>query len=1156
MLGPRRPATKLVALAVLALAAFWGLGTAVPGLASASATGGARALPPSGERPVPADRATTPVPAAPTPRGARLELRVATMSPRVVTSTGPATLTLTGQLVNIGDQVVRDVEIRAQRGDRLRTEGDVRTALAGNAADDSVTPGFAPVTDELGPGQGTPVRFSVPVRGTGTSSLALQRTGVYELLINVNGAPDSGAQARLAGVRMLLPVLGLPAAEGGAPEPAAGEITGGPTPVSMLYPIADQPRRLPTGPGEPVLLGDDQLAASMGHGGRLDGLLGALETAAPAGSPVREAICLAVDPDLLRTAADMSTGYRVRPPDGQEVDGRGAAAAGQWLDRLRALAAGRCVVALPYADADLVALSRAGLDDLSAYATQDGAKIAAEILRTPVRTDTTWPAEGLLDERSLSDYVHNGGHEVVLSADAVAVSGRSSRSTAGGLVRLAAAGAEANGLLADPLVTLAARGQDNDVATGGMYSGEVGSDGSNRGLGALAGSVSPAGSGTPLSDQDAIGATAFRALNGPTSAASSSTSSSTSPLLVAPPHRWNTTGTDARELLGTLGILIATGRLSPAALPGTPATDAGTPSAAGGQPTASGAAAAGQSGTAPQAAPSAPAAPDPGVSSSSVPSSSAPSATLVYPLRAGAREVPGTITAELGADRDATDDLRSAAEAEPGVGATPAQVFDPVTEGLLRACSAVWRGNPDLAGVATSVITQRVSLLRSLVRVLEPPSPYALGDKGAPLPITLANGLPVAMRVRVALSDTPGLRTEPIPEQRIPPMGRLQLRVNTQLTRSGQFSVEARLTTLAGSPLGLPSRLQLRSTAYGTITLWLTGTAGLLLVILAVRRITRRLRGAPVGRRAEASPRPPVDPARPLQPADERPVRPGPSRASPVPTATRPGSRSVPAGTPSVQGNRTAPAGPHTPSATPSSPVGTRPASTGNRIGRSVGPPTPSVGTPVPQGSPPAYPARPGRSLPAAPRVSRPSTSQPVQPPANRPAQQGQAPAPKSPARQSPAPQGPAPQAPARRGPAPQARPPAANPAQPTQPNSPAARPAPTSGRPTSGRPDRTGRSGRSVGPPANPSGNPPSGDPPGNPPADPQPNPSGNPPPNPPPNPPGSPPGDRGANRPVNQPAGTGGPPSRPRTTPPTPPTPPPGERGTPPTGPRVPRR
>jgi hypothetical protein len=1153
-LGPRRPATKLVALAVLAIAAFWGLGTAVPGLASASSPSNARA-----RLPVPADRATTPAPAAPTARGARLELRVATMTPRVVTSTGPATLTLTGQLVNIGDQVVRDVEIRAQRGDRLRTEGDVRTALAGNAADDAVTPGFAPVTDELGPGQGAPVQFSVPLRGTGTTSLALQRSGVYELLINVNGAPDSGDQARLAGVRMLLPVLGLPAVDGRAPEPAVGDTTGGPIPVSMLYPIADQPRRLPTGPGEPVLLGDDQLAASLGHGGRLDGLLGALETAAPAGSPVRDAICLAVDPDLLRTASDMSAGYRVRPPDGQEVDGRGATAAGQWLDRLRALAAGHCVVALPYADADLVALSRAGLDDLSAYATQDGAKIVSEILRTPVRTDTTWPAEGLLDERSLSDYVHNGGHEVVLSADAVAVSGRSSRSTAGGLVRLAAAGTEATGLLADPLVTLAARGQDSNVSTGGMYSGEVGSDGSNRGLGALAGnSVSPAGSGTPLSDQDAIGATAFRALNGPTSAASSSSSSSTTPLLVAPPHRWNTTGTDARELLGALGTLIAAGRLSPAALPGTPA---GTAPAAAGQPAASGTpGAGGQPGTAPRAAPGPPPAP-------AVTSSSAPGATLVYPLRAGAREVPGTITAELRADRDATNDLRSAAEAEPGVGATPAQVFDPVTEGLLRAGSAVWRGNPDLADVATSVITQRVALLRSLVRVLEPPSPYALGDKGAPLPITLANGLPVAMRVRVALSDTPGLRTEPISEQRIPPMGRLQLRVNTQLTRSGQFSVEARLTTLAGSPLGLPSRLQLRSTAYGTITLWLTGTAGLLLVILAVRRIARRLRGAPVGRRSEAGQRPPVDPARPMPPAGERPARSGPSRASPATSAARPGGRPVPAGSPSTTtGNRTAPTGIKLPPDTRSTPAGTRPVSTGNRIGRTGGQLTSSVGMPAPPNSPAAHRAHPGQShpgqsRPAALRENRPSAAPPAQLPASRPGQPGQGqttqptqappadrpargtaapgtgpqtpatqhgPATRPPAPNNPAPQGPAPKSPATHGPAPQARPPGVGPAQPTQPNNPATRPTPPTDRPTNGRSDRTGRPGRSVGRP-------------GNPPTTQSSTPASNPPATPAGNPPADPPG--------NQPAGTGGRPGRPTA-------PPPGERGTPPTAPRVPRR
>ncbi|MBO0877515.1 MAG: hypothetical protein J2P19_29400, partial [Pseudonocardia sp.] len=778
------------------------------------------------------------------------------------------------------------------------------------------------VVDELAPGQRHPVELSMPLRGSTTGSLALQRSGVYELLINVNGVPEDGNQVRLAGLRMLLPVLGLPAAGGRAPEQGTAEPAGRPAPVTVLYPLSDPAHRLPTGPGEPVLLGDDTLATSLAQGGRLDGLLGALETAAPTGSPLREAICLGVDPDLLRTVADMTGGYRVRGADGKEVDGKGANAAAQWLGRLRAYAAGRCVVALPFADADLVALSRAGLDDLARYAVKDGARIAGEILRTPVRADTTWPADGLLDERSLAGLVAAGSKAAVLSSDAVAASGRSGRSTTGGTVRVAGpASAGLTGLLTDPLVTLAARGSDSDTAANGLFSTDVGPDSSTgRGFGALTTgltSTSPAGTGVVLSAQDAIGAVAYRALNPSTSASGSA--ASPTPLLVAPPHLWNTTGADARELLGAVDALVTAGRLTPTRLPEPLGADAS--------------------------------------------GSSAPSVSLVYSLRAGAREVPGTITSRLRDDRDIANDLRAAAVPTPTVGATPAQVFDPVTEGLLRAGSAVWRGQPDLAGVATKVITDRVRLLRSLVRVLEPPSPYSLGGEEAPLPITLANGLPVEMRVRVALSDTPGLRTEKIGEVRIPPMGRSTLRVNAQLTRSGQFSVEAWLTTASGTPLGAPSRLLLRSTAYGTITLWLTGTAGVLLVILAVRRIIRRLRGGPAGRHAESKPDPTSKAGEPPDPGTSKPDLPEPvvGRAEPA---------SVPLGRPE---QTTAPVPTSSPAAHPESrqPVGPM-------GGRTSGPP----------GGPARFPGRPTTEPrpPATPRSAQPPppSAQPT-PPAAQP---------------------------------------------------------------------------------------------------------------------------------------------------------------------------
>ena len=67
----------------------------------------------------------------------------------------------------------------------------------------------------------------------------------------------------------------------------------------------------------------------------------------------------------------------------------------------------------------------------------------------------------------------------------------------------------------------------------------------------------------------------------------------------------------------------------------------------------------------------------------------------------------------------------------------------------------------------------------------------------------------------------------------------------------------------------------MRSTAYGTITVWLTGTAAVLLVVLAAHRVVRRVRGEP-------SP-----------PPDRAPVGP-PSRTPPEPSPPDPGPEDVP----------------------------------------------------------------------------------------------------------------------------------------------------------------------------------------------------------------------------------------------------------------------
>jgi hypothetical protein len=241
-------------------------------------------------------------------------------------------------------------------------------------------------------------------------------------------------------------------------------------------------------------------------------------------------------------------------------------------------------------------------------------------------------------------------------------------------------------------------------------------------------------------------------------------------------------------------------------------------------------------------------------------------------------------------------DLRSAAVPETGVGAPVDATFAPLLQAALRPASAAWHGRPDRAADAAADAADRIGQLRKSVRVLAPPTPYSLGTQDAPLLLTVANGLPVTMEVRLSISSTTGLRVAPIPAQRIPPLGRRQVQVDAQVIRSGQFVVEAMVRSPAGRALGPPSRLQVRSTAYGTITVWLTGCAGVLLVVLAARRVVRRIRGEPSRRDRVAPPAGPVVGAgavagtaavpTPGPPAPAAPPRRGPAPTSPA--ATRP----------------------------------------------------------------------------------------------------------------------------------------------------------------------------------------------------------------------------------------------------------------------------
>ncbi|MBV9729915.1 MAG: hypothetical protein JO309_11030 [Pseudonocardiales bacterium] len=701
---------------------------------------------------------------------ARLEL--SDLSPRVVTIASAPVLRVTGRVVDVGDRPITKLAVRLQRDEPMRSDEAAAQALQGLPEATHVTR-FQPLPGDLTPGQSRPFQLEVPLRGAEATSLQVNGPGVYPVLVTLNGKPEAGGAAQLASVPLLLPVLGIPPATSGGPPGPVLRRPPQPAPLTVLWPLAGAPERLPTGPGEPMLVfsdraGTDPLAADIAPGGRLDGLLGALQQAIPPGSPLGAAVCVAVDPLLLETLDGMSHGYRVAYPGGIG-EGTGARNARSWLDRLRGAVQGRCVLPLPYADADLVALSRAGLTDLEALATSTGARLVSELLGVQPLTGVSWPAGEMLDERTLADLTALQTHAVLLDPhgiipqpaprpiaapptenvadDVVGLVGSSSGSTNPGTAIPGGRGAAPVGLLVDPLLTSAL-----------------------------------ASSASPLSAQNGLGALVYRAASG-------------RPVLLVPPRRWQAPGTEVTALLNTAQQLLQAGFVTPRELPALATT------------------------------------PPTGVT-----------VAVRCPPQASGEEIPPQVTADVQRDRDVLRDLQVATVLDPAANIRPATLLDPLRLGLLRGVSTAWRGKPNRAALVTAEVTSRLNELRRSVRIVQPPGPYTLAASDSPLLITVSNELPVGMHVALSLSETAGLRAGGVGLQLVPAHSTRQLVIPAKVNRAGQFSVDVRLSTPGGTPLGEPSTLQLRSTAFGKVTVALTAGAGAALILLVSRGMVRRVR--------------------------------------------------------------------------------------------------------------------------------------------------------------------------------------------------------------------------------------------------------------------------------------------------------------------------
>jgi hypothetical protein len=733
-----------------------------------------------------------------------LQIRIDRITPSVVTTTSEPLVTVSGSVVNVGDRPVRDVVVRLEHTAAVTSSAGLRTNLTGNVDQYEPVADFVTLAPELSRGQDVPFNLVYPLRSAQLPSLQIDKPGVYPVMVNVNGTPDYGAPARLDDARFLLPVLGVP------PEPAAETTadavtavvppdTSKPVRLTMFWPLADRPRLAAGAPGgtTPVRLIDDDLATSLAPGGRLDILLSAVEfaTSPPVdpGGELRNAVCLAVDPDLLVTVNAMTGGYVVNDapdagPGTPTHPGTGQDAAVAWLNRLKALTQRMCVTATTYAQADLDALQRVDDQGLSAIATKSSADIVDQILGIASTRGATLVGDGPLTRPAVELMSAQGPTVAISAANTTALglppSGRGEDSVTG-----EPATADVRPLRYTPQVAVAPFDPTVGAALAGTGTAPTSPSYLDPSL-----DIPVKHDSQVARRQDAVGSLLWRGLHPDTEPRTQ---------LLAPPLTWSLTADDAQAILTAVASAIHAGLAVPRPLTAV-ISETNT------------------------------IAPDD-----------------LAPMPDGALGNPrgrfdDGVVSGIAAATGRLWGLTGALTTDERTGLTGAQYTAPLREDLLRALSQ--SVPPDarngLAQQRLTTVGRTVDDLFGAVTIVNPGGSYTLATEHSPLPLALRNDLPVPIRVRLQIDAPPGMTVTDMGEIVLPP-GFLPLKVPIEVHFTQRVAVDVALRTADGLPLGEPVRLSVHSNAYGKVLFFITLTGGAVLALLVGRRLWHRWRGQP-----------------------------------------------------------------------------------------------------------------------------------------------------------------------------------------------------------------------------------------------------------------------------------------------------------------------
>lgn len=180
--------------------------------------------------------------------------------------------------------------------------------------------------------------------------------------------------------------------------------------LGWLVPITDPPARDAT-----LAVRGDDLATSVSPGGRLDGVLRALERAEEL-ADIPLPFTLGIDAQLVESVRVLAEGSAQVAADGSgpRTQRIGSPLAAAWLSRLKAQAGRHRVIALPYADADVVAMVRANVSAALTLSARRGKEALDAELRISSIADIAWPVGEVLDASSAERLSDNGYRTIIL----------------------------------------------------------------------------------------------------------------------------------------------------------------------------------------------------------------------------------------------------------------------------------------------------------------------------------------------------------------------------------------------------------------------------------------------------------------------------------------------------------------------------------------------------------------------------------------------------------------------------------------------------------------------------------------------------------------------------------------------------------------------